>query len=137
MASGNSRVARRVLVEIFDEGRVEAIEELVNPDFINHEAPEGTPQGREAFKQTVTWLRGLWGPMHADVEDEISEGDKVVLRVTMHGRHVGEFLGRAPTGREYAAQQIHVYRIRDGQMVEHWACRDDLSVALQLGLIGG
>jgi predicted ester cyclase len=42
--------------------------------------------------------------MHADIEDEIREGDKVAVRVTMHGRHLGEFLGHAPTGREFATE---------------------------------
>ena len=58
------------------------------------------------LKQTVSWLRGLWGPMRAEIEDEICEGDKVVARVSMHGRHVGEFLGTrwGPAGRGHRAR---------------------------------
>jgi predicted ester cyclase len=137
MSDENKRVARRVLDELFDKGNLDAAEELVHPDFVNHEAPPDNPQGPEGLKETVSWLRGLWGPMRAEIEDEICEGDKVVLRVTIHGRHVGEFLGRPPTGKEYAAEQIHIYRIEDGKMIEHWSVRDDLGQALQLGLIGG
>jgi predicted ester cyclase len=76
------------------------------------------------------------GPDAAEIHDEIAEGDKVVLRIRSHGRHVGEFLGRAPTGKEFATEQIHVYRIEDGRVIEHWSVRDDLGQALQLGLIG-
>jgi predicted ester cyclase len=72
--------------------------------------------------------------MRADIEDEICEGDKVVARVTMHGRHVGEFLGHAPTGKEFATKQIPIYRLQDGKVIEHWSVRDDLGQALQLGL---
>jgi predicted ester cyclase len=75
--------------------------------------------------------------MHADIEDELCEGDKVVARVTMHGRHVGEFLGKPPTGKKFAAEQIHIWRVMDGKVIEHWSVRDDLGQALQLGLIGG
>ena len=78
----------------------------------------------------------MWGDIRADIEDEICEGDKVVARVTMHGHHEGEFLGKPPTGKEYAVQQIHIYRFEDGRVIEHWGCRDDLGQALQLGLIG-
>jgi predicted ester cyclase len=53
----------------------------------------------------------------------------------MHGHHVGEFLGKQPTGKEYAAKQIHIWRIQDGEAIEHWSVRDDLGQALQLGLI--
>jgi hypothetical protein len=98
MSEENKRIARRVLDELFDKGNLGAVEELIHPDFVNHEAPPSNPQGPEGLKETVGWLRGLWGPMRAEIEDEICEGDKVVARVMMHGRHVGEFLGKPPTG---------------------------------------
>jgi predicted ester cyclase len=53
----------------------------------------------------------------------------------MPGRHVGEFLGKPPTGKEYAAKQIHIWRLQHGKAIEHWSVRDDLGQALQLGLI--
>jgi predicted ester cyclase len=108
---------------------------LVHPEFVNHEAPPGNPQGPEGLKETIGWLRDLWGPMDFEVEDEICEGDKVVARVTMHGRHVGEFLGKEPTGKEFATKQIHIWRVVDGKVIEHWSVRDDLGQALQLGLL--
>jgi predicted ester cyclase len=75
--------------------------------------------------------------MHADIEDEICQGDKVVARVTMHGRHVGELLGQPPTGRQFATEQIHIYRLQDGKVIEHWSVRDDLGQALRLGPFPG
>jgi predicted ester cyclase len=130
----NKRVTRELLA-VFEHGRLEAIDELVDPDFVNQEAPPGSPQGPEGLKQTIGWLRSLWGPMRAEIEDEICEGDKVVARIVMHGHHVGEFLGKRPTGKEYAANQIHIWRLNDGSVIEHWSVRDDLGQALQLGII--
>jgi predicted ester cyclase len=130
----NKQVTRELLA-VFEHGRLEMIDELVDADFVNHEAPPGSPQGREGLKQTISWLRGLWGPMRAEIEDEICEDDKVVARIVMHGHHVGEFLGRPPTGKEYAAKQIHIWRLKDGKAIEHWSVRDDLGQALQLGII--
>jgi predicted SnoaL-like aldol condensation-catalyzing enzyme len=135
MSEQNTQITRRLLSEVFEHGRLEAIDELVHPQFVNHEAPPGSPTGPDGLGQTVTWLRGLWGPMRAEIKDEITEGDKVVARVIMHGHHVGEFLGKEPTGKEYAAQQIHIWRVEDGKVIEHWATRDDLGQAFQLGLI--
>jgi predicted ester cyclase len=137
MSEENKRVARRVLEELFEKGNLDAADELIHPEFVNHEAPPDNPQGPEGLKETVSWLRGLWGPMRAEIEDEICEDDKVVARVTMDGHHLGEFLGKPPTGKEYAAEQIHIWRFEDGKVVEHWSVRDDLGQALQLGLIGG
>ena len=132
--TGNKQVTRQLLA-VFEHGRLEELDQLVHPGFVNHETPPGSPQGPAGLKQTISWLRGLWGPMRAQIEDEITDADKVVTRITMHGHHVGEFLGRPPTGREYAAKQIHIWRVKDGKAIEHWSVRDDLGQALQLGLI--
>jgi predicted ester cyclase len=137
MPASNREVAQAVLEELFEKGNLGAADELIHPDFVNHEAPPDNPQGPEGLKETVSWLRGLWGPMRADIDDVICEDDKVVARVTMHGKHLGEFLGQEPTGKEFAAEQIHIYRIDDGKVIEHWSVRDDLGQALQLGLLGG
>jgi len=132
----NIEIARRVMDDLFDAGDLNAVDELVHPEFINHEAGPGNVQGRAGLKETLTWLRGIWGPMRFEVSDLVCEGDKVVARVTVHGRHVGEFLGRPPTGEEYAVEHIHIYRIEDGMLIEHWSVRDDLGQAMQLGLFG-
>jgi predicted ester cyclase len=137
MCDQNKQPAHRVLEEMFENGNLDAADELVHPEFVNHEAPTGSPQGPEGLKETVAWLRGLWGPMRFDLENEMCEGDKVAARVLMHGRHVGEFLGQPPTGKEFATKQIHIWRIEDGKLLEHWSARDDLGQALQLGLLGG
>jgi predicted ester cyclase len=136
-AQDNKQIALRVLEELFEKGNLDAADELIHPDFVNHEAPPDNPQGPEGLKETVSWLRRLWGPMHADIEDVICEGDRVAARLTMHGKHLGEFLGQEPTGKEFAVEHIHIWRMDDGKVVEHWSVRDDLGQALQLGLIGG
>jgi predicted ester cyclase len=135
-AEENKRITRLMLEELFDKGNLDAAEDLIHPDFVNHEAPPSNPQGPEGLKETVSWLRSLWGPMRFEIEDEICEDDKVVARVIMRGRHVGEFLGRAPTGKEFTTKQIHIWRIKHSKVIEHWSVRDDLGQALQLGLRG-
>lgn len=89
MSEQDKRVTRDVLTKLFAEGNLDAADELIHPEFINHELPPGNPQGAEGLKQTVSWLRGLWGDMRAEIKDEICEGDKVVARVIMHGHHIG------------------------------------------------
>jgi hypothetical protein len=81
MSEENKRIARQVLEELFEKGNLEAADELIHPHFVNHEAPPDNPQGPDGLNETVSWLRGIWGPMHADIEDEICNSDKVVARV--------------------------------------------------------
>src|SRR3954451_18205663 len=118
MSEDNRRIARQVLEELFEKGNLDAADELIHPDFVNHEAPPDSPQGPAGLKEAVGWLRGLGGPMRAEIEDEICEADKVVARVTMHARHVGEFLGRAPTGKEFAVEHIHIWRLEGDRVIE-------------------
>jgi hypothetical protein len=112
MSDANKRIARRLLEELFEHGNLAAADELVHPETL----PDN-PQGPEGLKETVTWLRGVWGPIRAEMEDEIAEEVRVVARVTMHGRHLDEFLGKPPTGKQFAVEHIHICRIADGSLV--------------------
>jgi predicted SnoaL-like aldol condensation-catalyzing enzyme len=60
MSEENKRIARQVLEELFEKGNLDAADELIHPDSVNHEAPSNNPQGPEGLKETVSWLRGLW-----------------------------------------------------------------------------
>ena len=136
----NKRLVRRALEEIYTQGGLELADELVHPDFVDHEPSHpGQPTGPESVKQTVRRLRSAFGELRFDIEDEIAEGDKVVQLVTMSGRHTGPLMGREPTGREFAVRHIYIWRIADGQIAEHWGSRDDLGLLDQIGLlpIGG
>ncbi len=90
---------------------------------------------RSTRSSPVRWLRDAFSDLHYDIQDEIVAGDKVVVRVISSGRHTGEFIGFSPTGKTFDPQQIHIYRIADGKIIEHWSSRDDLSQGIQLGLI--
>ncbi|MGA8542074.1 MAG: ester cyclase [Thermoplasmata archaeon] len=77
------------------------------------------------------------------LHEMIAEGDWVAVRTTCTGTHTespelpvngGMFVGLKPTGRSYTVQQIHMFRIVDGKLTEHWANRDDLGAARQIGL---
>ena len=102
---------------------------------MNH-APEHPelPTGPESVKQTVRGLHDCFGGLRFDVQDEIAEGDKVVQRVIMSGRHIGPLMGNAPTGKEFAVRHIHIWRIDGDKIVEHWGSRDDLGLLAQLGI---
>jgi predicted SnoaL-like aldol condensation-catalyzing enzyme len=130
----NKAIARRVWDEVFNKRDLALADELVAADAINHEAPPGVPaRGPESLKAAVTWLSAAFPDMHMAIDDVIAEGDKVVLQTTMSGTHQGPFWGIAPTGRRFAQHHVHVVRLADAKVVEHWAVRDDLGFLQQLG----
>ena len=69
------------------------------------------------------------------VEEMIAEGDRVVVRWTGSGTHVGAFMGIPPTGRSFTISGIDIYRMADGKMAEHWHVVDQLALLGQLGLL--
>jgi predicted ester cyclase len=132
----NKRLVRRALAEIYTKGDLDRADELIHPDFVDHEpAHADRPTGPESVKQTVRNLHDAFGELRFEVQDEIAEGDKVVQRATMSGRHTGPLMGREPTGKEFAVRHMYIWRIADGKIVEHWGSRDDLGLLGQLGLL--
>ena len=123
--------------EMIETGELDAADEIIHREFVNHEAHPQHRRGVEGYKQTVQWLRETFGEPRFDVEDVVAGGDKVVLRARFRGRHTGELMGRPGTGKEFDVQHIHIFRLADGKVIEHWANRDDIGMLQQLGLLPG
>ncbi len=93
------------------------------------------PGGREGFKEMIFNYRAAFVGFHMEVHDIFGADDKVVTVLTMHGRHEGEFLGVAPTGRSISMSGIAVDVMRDGQRVGGGAQLDQLGLLQQLGAV--
>lgn len=133
MSSDLKRQFATLMEEVFNRGNYDVADGLVAADFHNHEAPESP--GPEGFKETARWLRRVFPDYHAELHEVVAEGDLVVARLMVSGTHRGEFMGVPATGRSFSVQHLHMYRVRNGLLAEHWACRDDLGQLTQLGLL--
>jgi predicted ester cyclase len=132
----NKGLVRRALEEIYAKGDLGLLDELIHPDFADHDpAHPDLPKGHESIRDTVQNLHGMFSELRFEVEDEIAEGDRVVQRVTMSGRHTGALMGREPTDRTFAVRHVNIWRIADGKIADHWGSRDDLGLLNQLGLL--
>ena len=91
------------------------------------------------------WLRSAFADLHYDIHHSIVGGDLVAVNSTMNGRHVAPMAfytedgavdtAFPPTNKTFAMTQSHWFRIEDRRITEHWANRDDLGTARQLGWI--
>lgn len=132
----NKAVFRQIVEEIFNQGNISLFDELVAPDFIEHEElPPGIPVGREGAKVLFTQLRSAFPDFKAEIEDLIAEGDRVVVRMKWTGTHEGEFMGIPPTGRSISIEVIDIVRFEDGKFVEHWGIMDNMGMMQQLGVV--
>jgi predicted ester cyclase len=125
----------RIPLEILNQGRYELIDEIYAPDFVEHYEQPGVPPTREGFKQFVMAYRAAFPDLHYTVEDAIEAGDKIVHRLTASGTMNGDFLGMHATGKRATWSEIHIGRVADGRLVEHWGLVDQLGLFVQLGIV--
>jgi predicted ester cyclase len=129
------------------DGERGAFEPLYDPRAVDREnriqPPSSRVPGADGFWSTALWLRAAFADLHYDIHHAITDGELVAVNSTMNGRHVTPWVlydedGAVetvfpPTGRTFAMTQSHWFRVTDGRLVEHWANRDDLGMARQLG----
>jgi predicted ester cyclase len=135
---------------IIETGDLELADGNVTPGYVNHrsvhEPLAARAVGPEALVATATWLRRAFTDIRFEIHEIALVGDRAVAWVTMHATNVGPFVVHdapdgsitqvfPPTGRQFAARQVHWFRIEDGAIAEHDAVRDDLGMAQQAGWI--
>jgi steroid delta-isomerase-like uncharacterized protein len=125
----NKALVRRFIAEIFEQGRTEAVDRLCTDDFIGHTWGNADREGLKAAMARVA--KGL-ADAKFTIDDEIAEGDRVAVRLTASARQVGEFMGMPPTNRTYEIGEIHIFRVRDGRVAEHWHEFDSAGMMRQL-----
>lgn len=120
---------------IFNDLSEEAALKYVADDFVDYEAQAGVPNGPYGYLGTARWVHSAFAGARWEHLDSFSEGDRAVLRLRFTGKHTGDFLGIAPTGRDVDVEQTHIYRIENGKVVEHWGFRQDLLLLTQIDAI--
>jgi steroid delta-isomerase-like uncharacterized protein len=127
-------LARRVFDDVLNGRNLDLIDELAASDYIEHNPLPGQRTGIDGIRDRYTIVLNAFDP-HFTVEDVIAEGDKVVLRWTNSGTHVGAFLGIPPTGRSFRIPGIEIWRMESGKLAEHWDVVDVFGQLQQLGLL--
>jgi steroid delta-isomerase-like uncharacterized protein len=131
----NKEVIRRFVEEVQNEKSEDTYWELNAADFVNLSSPPGIPADRDGGHMYLFGFLNAFPDCHFTIDDMIAEGDRVVTKKTFTGTHTGEFAGIPPTGNAITLQFVDIMRVRDGKIVEHWNCIDQLSFMQQLGVI--
>jgi steroid delta-isomerase-like uncharacterized protein len=131
MTNPNKTNVSRLYGEI-SRGNLDLIDELLAPDFVEHEAVPGTPPTRAGVRQMFAGMRAAFPDFQIVVEDSIAEGDKVFVRATMRGTQRGAFMDIPATGKSVQVPIADFFRLREGKIVEHWGVSDLGSMLQQL-----
>ena len=135
MSEANKTIARRMSEEVWNQGNLDAADELCAPDIVVHGAASGLPPGREGLKQFIGMYRAAFPDLKVTADFTIAEGDKVVQHWTSSGTHKGDLMGMPATGKKFEMTGLSISRIVDGKTVEVWNASDQLGMMQQLGAI--
>lgn len=124
IAAANKRLVQRFYKEVYGDWNMSLVEEVVSPRFTSHDWPEGSAAGPEGFAAFYSAIRTALPDARYEVDDLVSEDDKVVVRWRLLGTHRGDFRGIAPTGRAVELKGIAIYRVDGGQLMERWVVTD-------------
>ncbi len=132
----NKEIVRKQF-ELLNSGQIGAAVDLWDSESFNHGQKVGPPGIRRVYESLSAVNE------HHTLHEMVAEGDWVAVRTTCRGVHSkapelpvngGIFAKLQPTGRAYSVQHMHLFRVANGKIKEHWANRDDLGAAKQLGL---
>ena len=134
MSTETNKAITRRLLEAINSDNEAAFLAVLAPDVVDHYSLPGLPPGREGWNMNRKILRTAFPDCRWDEEAIVAEGDLVVGRYVLRGTHLGEFLGILASGNSITVSNIHIMRIADGKIVEHWGHGDDMGMMRQLGV---
>ena len=117
----NKALVRRFW-EAVARGDIDAIDELLAADFVDHSTLAGQEPGREGYKQQVAEQHAALSDVRSTIEDQLAKGDKVVTRITWRSIHDrGEYFGLMPRDKEVVVTAMAMHRIEGGKIAEEWS----------------
>ena len=130
----NVAVVERFVFEVFGEGNLDVIDEIISPDYVGHWAGWGETRGREALRRAVFEWRTAFPDWAGHINDVVVDGDMVAVRLTSTGTFLGPWGGHEPNQRRVELAEFAIMRIVDGVVLEHWELTDSWSLERQLGI---
>jgi predicted ester cyclase len=131
MSEQNKDLVRRLFKGV-EGGNLSVIDEVLAPDFVDHDVLPDHEPDLEGYKRGLSEDRAAFSNLGIAIEDQIAEGDKVVTRITWRGTHDrGKFMGIDITGKKVEAKAIFIHGISDeGKIKEEWSASDTLDTSV-------
>lgn len=128
---------RRVVDEAWNEGKLDALDELHLPDYIQHRTPLPDIVGLDAFKQELAGARQNFPDFHLTIHELIHESDRLAVRYSWTGTHSGQAKSFPipPTGKQLTVTGSQILHLQGDKLIEGWQFADNLGLFQQLGLV--
>jgi predicted ester cyclase len=134
MSEKNKALARRFYEEVLSKKNLDAIDELCDPEIVDHNPLPGQAPGLQGLRQTIAEYVRAFPDMRVTVREIVAEGDVVAVRLTGEATHSGSILGAAATGKKVTIRAIDMIRVKNGKATEVWHEGNDVEVLGQIGV---
>lgn len=129
----NKTLVQRVNKEFIEGGNLDTFYQIFAEDFVNHTAPQGSPNNRDGVIYFFNHLlKPSFPDLKVEIHDMIAEGDKVTTRKSFYATHKGDFFGIPPTHKSVVMEVIDIIQLRDGKYIGHWGILDLHGLTAQL-----
>ena len=135
MTTETQKMIERIPLEVLNNNKFELIDQIYSTDYVERTPPPGVAPTREGFKQFAVALKKAFPDLRYTIEDSIESGDKIVHRLTASGTMKADFAGMPATNKHATWTEIHIGRVVNGRLTEHWGLVDQLGMLVQLGVI--
>ena len=133
--SDYKEMAQRWFGEVMSEGKIETIDELCAPDYVEHDPFPGTSADLAGLKEGITQIRSAFPDMQVSADEIIEEGDRLAVRSTMRATHEGDFMGVPGSGKKVEVANYDFVRFENDMAVEHWGVIDSAALMEQIGAV--
>ncbi len=134
MSSETNIAALERMAEMINTGNLDALDEVVDQDAVDHDpAPDQGP-GPEGFKDFFSMLRTAFPDLALEPVTVVADDEHVAMAYTINGTHEGQFQGIAATGQRISARGVEIVKFRDGKLIERWGSSDEMGIMTQLGM---
>lgn len=132
----NGKIIQRYFEEVWNQGKLDILDEILDPTYINHSpGMPNPPPGPAGLKPIIAGLRKAFPDLHFTIENMVVTEQQVAIHCTMRATHQDDLFGLPATGKKVVVNQMQIERIENGKIIEHWRQSDDLGMMKQLGQI--
>jgi steroid delta-isomerase-like uncharacterized protein len=134
MSTEDNKALFQRLIQWQESGDLNTVDQVIAPNWVNHDPSMPPLQGYEGFKQLTMAFRSAFPDGQVEIEDLLAEGDKVAARWRLRATNTGSFMGMPPTGKAVDVKITGIFRVVDGRVTDNWVNLDMLGLLQQLGV---
>ena len=135
-AGNTARHLLEQLYRAFDEDRPDLLDEVLAPDWLDTPLAPGQVPGRDGLKPMIAAFHAAFADIAVTPREIVAGEDRAAVRLTLAGRHVGEWMGVAATGRSFEIAMHEMHHFAGGRITHTWHLEDWAGWRQQVGAAG-